>query len=56
MPENLRVNAVGIVPQKLERVQALRARGCDLVVILDSEAQTQAVAQADVLWTYSELC
>lgn len=38
--------AVGIAPQKLERVQALRARGCDLVVILDSEAQAQAVAQA----------
>ncbi len=40
--------AVGIAPQKLERVQALRARGCDLVVILDSEAQAQAVAQAGV--------
>jgi D-serine deaminase-like pyridoxal phosphate-dependent protein len=40
--------AVGISPQKLERVQALRARGCDLVVILDSEAQAQAVAQAGV--------
>ena len=40
--------AVGIAPQKLKRVQALRARGCDLVVILDNEAQAQAVAQADV--------
>ncbi len=40
--------AVGIAPQKLERVQTLRARGCDLVVILDSEAQAQAVAQAGV--------
>lgn len=40
--------AVGIAPQKLERVQALRARGCDLVVILDSDAQAQAVAQAEV--------
>ena len=40
--------AVGIAPQKLERVQALRARGCDLVVILDSEAQARAVAQAGV--------
>ncbi|MFD2741172.1 DSD1 family PLP-dependent enzyme [Sulfitobacter aestuarii] len=40
--------AVGIAPQKLGRVQSLRARGCDLVVILDSEAQAQAVAQADV--------
>ncbi len=40
--------AVGIAPQKLERVQTLRARGCDLVVILDSELQAQAVAQAGV--------
>ena len=40
--------AVGISPQKLDRVQALRTRGCDLVVILDSKAQAQAVAQADV--------
>lgn len=40
--------AVGIAPQKLERVQALRARGCDLVVILDSEAQARAVAQRGV--------
>ena len=40
--------AVGISPQKLDRVQALRTRGCDLVVILDSEAQAQAVAQANV--------
>lgn len=40
--------AVGIAPQKLERVQALRARGCDLVVILDGEAQAQAVVQSDV--------
>ena len=40
--------AVGIAPQKLRRVQALRARGCDLVVILDNEAQAQAVAEADV--------
>ncbi|WP_439561924.1 alanine racemase [Roseinatronobacter sp.] len=40
--------AVGIAPQKLERVQALRARGCDLVVILDCDAQAQAVVQSDV--------
>ncbi len=40
--------AVGIAPQKLERVQALRARGCDLVVLLDSEAQARTVAQAGV--------
>ncbi len=40
--------AVGIAPQKLGRVQALRDRGCDLVVILDSEAQAEAVARAAV--------
>lgn len=40
--------AVGIAPQKLVRVQALRAKGCDLVVILDSPEQAHAVAQAGV--------
>lgn len=40
--------AVGIAPQKLGRVQTLRDRGCDLVVILDSEAQAEAVARAAV--------
>ena len=30
--------AGGIAPQKLKRVQALRQRGCDLVVILDNAA------------------
>ncbi|MCX2721107.1 DSD1 family PLP-dependent enzyme [Roseibium salinum] len=40
--------AVGIAPQKLARVQALREQGCDLVVILDSPAQAQAVAEAGV--------
>ncbi|WP_428929704.1 alanine racemase [Marinibacterium sp. SX1] len=40
--------AVGIAPQKLERVQALRTHGCDLKVILDNEAQARAVAQAGV--------
>lgn len=38
--------AVGITPAKLDRVQALRARGCDLAVILDSAGQAQAVAAA----------
>ncbi|WP_372073093.1 alanine racemase [Tistrella mobilis] len=38
--------AVGITPAKLGRVQALRARGCDLAVILDSAGQAQAVAAA----------
>jgi D-serine deaminase-like pyridoxal phosphate-dependent protein len=37
--------AVGITPQKLQRVQALRARGCDLTVLLDSIEQAQAVTE-----------
>ena len=36
--------AVGIAPPKLDRVVALRRRGVDLTVILDSEAQAAAVA------------
>ncbi|EDQ03209.1 hypothetical protein OIHEL45_19411, partial [Sulfitobacter indolifex HEL-45] len=40
--------AVGIAPQKLKRIQALREKGCDLVVILDNEAQAQAAAEASV--------
>ncbi len=40
--------AVGIAPQKLTRVQALRAKGCDLVVILDGIEQASTVAQAGV--------
>ncbi|SES35843.1 D-serine deaminase, pyridoxal phosphate-dependent [Tranquillimonas rosea] len=38
--------AVGIAPQKLDRVVALRRAGCDLSVILDSRAQAEAVADA----------
>lgn len=38
--------AVGIAPQKLERVLALRATGCDLSIILDSCEQASAVAEA----------
>ena len=38
--------AVGIAPQKLPRVTALRKAGCDLTVILDSMAQAKAVAVA----------
>jgi D-serine deaminase-like pyridoxal phosphate-dependent protein len=38
--------AVGISPQKLKRVQALRAAGCDLSIVLDSVAQAEAVAAA----------
>lgn len=40
--------AVGIAPQKLDRVRALRARGCNLIVILDNEVQAQAVARGKV--------
>ena len=38
--------AVGIAPQKLPRVLALRAAGCDLSVVLDSPEQAVAVAEA----------
>jgi len=38
--------AVGIAPQKLDRVLALRQGGCDLTIILDSEEQARAVAEA----------
>lgn len=38
--------AVGIVPAKLPAVKALRARGCRLIVVLDSLAAAQAVVQA----------
>ncbi|MCX8569546.1 MULTISPECIES: DSD1 family PLP-dependent enzyme [Hyphomicrobiales] len=37
---------VGITPQKLPRVLALHARGCEAIVILDSLAQAHAVAEA----------
>ena len=40
------VYAVGIAPSKLDRVAALRRRGVDLSVILDSVAQARAVAEA----------
>ena len=40
--------AVGIAPQKLARVQALREGGCDLTVILDSPEQAKAVVEARV--------
>ncbi|MDT9598237.1 DSD1 family PLP-dependent enzyme [Sphingosinicella rhizophila] len=38
--------AVGIAPQKLPRVQALRSAGTDLSIILDSVEQAEAVAAA----------
>jgi D-serine deaminase-like pyridoxal phosphate-dependent protein len=38
--------AVGIAPHRLGRVQALRARGCDLSIVLDSPEQAQAVVAA----------
>jgi len=40
------VYAVGIVPDKLERVLAIRATGCDLSVLLDSREQAAAVVDA----------
>lgn len=36
--------AVGIVPAKLDAVAALRARGCDVIVLLDSVAMAEALA------------
>ena len=40
--------AVGVAPQKLTRVQALRAQGCDLTIIVDNCAQAKTVAKAGV--------
>jgi D-serine deaminase-like pyridoxal phosphate-dependent protein len=40
------IYGVGIAPQKLAQVRALRARGIDLAVILDSVAQAEMVAAA----------
>jgi len=40
------VYAVGITPDKLERVLAIRATGCDLSVLLDSREQAAAVVDA----------
>ncbi|MGB9359326.1 MAG: alanine racemase, partial [Acidimicrobiia bacterium] len=40
------IYAVGIAPQKLDRVAAIRSRRCDLSVILDSAEQAHAVAEA----------
>jgi len=37
--------AVGIAPGKLEAVRSLRERGCDLIVLVDSLAAAQAVAE-----------
>src|SRR3954471_10852925 len=42
------VYAVGIAPDKLPRVRALRARGVDLVVLLDSVEQAHLVGAAGV--------
>ena len=38
--------AVGIAPQKLPRVLAIRAAGCDLSILVDSPEQAEAVAAA----------
>lgn len=40
--------AVGISPDKMNRVEALRRNGCDLTVVLDSVAQAQAIAAAGI--------
>jgi len=40
------IYAVGIAPSKLARVAELRAKGVDLVVVLDTVEQAQAVAEA----------
>ena len=40
------IYAVGIAPNKLDRVVALRKGGCDLAVVLDSVLQAEAVAAA----------
>lgn len=42
------VYAVGIAPDKLDRVRALRARGVDLVVLLDSVDQAHRTSEANV--------
>ncbi|HWE99686.1 MAG TPA: DSD1 family PLP-dependent enzyme [Caulobacteraceae bacterium] len=38
--------AVGVAPQKLARVQALRSAGCDIAVVLDCAAQAHSVIEA----------
>lgn len=40
------IYAVGVTPQKLDRIARLRAGGTDLVVLLDSAAQAVAVCEA----------
>ncbi|MEJ2492437.1 MAG: DSD1 family PLP-dependent enzyme [Desulfuromonadales bacterium] len=40
------IYAVGISPGKLARVLEIRARGCDLSVLLDSRTQAEAVVEA----------
>lgn len=40
------IYAVGISPDKLDRVIAIRERGCDLKVVLDSTDQAESVAVA----------
>ena len=41
--------AVGLAPQRLPQVQALRRRGCDLKVVVDSLAAATAVAAQDTV-------
>lgn len=47
--------AVGIAPQKLARVEALRAQGVDLAVILDSLDQAAALAAHGAIPTLIEI-
>ena len=44
------IYAVGIAPQKLDRVAAIRSEGCDLAVILDTVEQAYAVVEASQRW------
>lgn len=39
------IYGVGVAPAKLERVSAIRARGVDLAIVLDSLEQAEAVAE-----------
>lgn len=40
------IYAVGITPQKLDRVSSIRKQGCDLAVVLDTVEQAHAVTDA----------
>jgi D-serine deaminase-like pyridoxal phosphate-dependent protein len=44
------IYAVGISPQKLPRIRALRTAGCDLKTLLDSPEQAKALVAASKAW------